>query len=417
MSNDANLTPAVDRPPHVPDALVYDFDMFNDPAYVREPHARLLDLIEKAPPVFWTPRFGGHWIILTHAANFKAARDTETFSSEIVPHAMVKEILANMPPGTPHVPIPIPVTVDPPEHTKYRQPLQRIFSPKVIDALKGDIRALANRLIDKIEARGECEFMSEVAEPLPVQIFLKMMGLPLERQAEYRTLVVEHLSDHSRDQSRMIARMQRIAGGMRDIMLERRQHPRNDIISLLWNVEIDGQPTTLDDMENYGVLLFIAGLDTVMNAMGHGLRHLAMDVPLQEQLRANPQLIGEATEELLRRYGFVATVRRVAKDTVFEGAEMKADERVMMFLPAANLDAKEFPDPAKFDINREKKTHITFNAGPHRCLGSHLARLELHTIYELFLSRLPTFRLDPARPPAYQCGYIAGVKSLNLIWQ
>jgi cytochrome P450 len=417
MTNEATLSPAVPKPPHVSDAVVYDFDMFADPAYIANPHRRLLDLIENAPPVFWTPRNGGHWIFLSYAANFKAARDTETFSSEQMPMVLVEQIMANLPPGTPRIPLAKPVSIDPPEHGKYRIPLQRVFSPKVINALEGDIRALANQLIDKVIARGECEVMADIAEPLPVQIFLKMMGLPLERQSEYRALVKEQLADPGRDLGEVVAKLQRIVASMRDTMFEHREHPRDDIISLLWKIEIDGKPATVEHVEDYCVLLFIAGLDTVMNGMGLGIHHLAQDLSLQEQLRTSPQLIPDAVEELLRRYTFVVPVRRVSKDTVFDGVTLEENERVMLFLPAADLDKNEFPHSDAFDLKREKKGHIAFNAGPHRCLGSHLARLELQILYEQLLARLPTFRLDPAWPPLFHCGPIIGVDSLHLIWK
>jgi cytochrome P450 len=181
-------------------------------------------------------------------------------------------------------------------------------------------------------------------------------------------------------------------------------------------MEIDGRPTTIEDMENYGVLLFIAGLDTVMNGIGHGVRHLARNPDLQEQLRANPKLVPEATEELLRRYTFTIPPRTVARDMVFEGVQMKARERAMLFLPAADLDPKEYAGSDQFDLNRENKVHIAFNAGPHRCLGSHLARVELQVINEVLTTRLPRFRLDPQRPPTFHCGHVVGVDSLHLLW-
>ena len=417
MTNAATLSPKVPKPPHIPDTVVYDFDMFADPGYTAGPHQRLLDLIENAPPVFWTPRNGGHWIFLSYAANFNAARDTETFSSEMMPMALVEQLIANLPPGTPRIPLAKPVSIDPPEHGKFRIPLLRVFSPKVINALESHIRALANKLIDKVIARGECEFISEIAEPMPVQIFLKMMGFPLDRQREYRALVKEQLADRGQDMGQVVSRLQRIVASMRDTMLERREHPRDDIISMLWKSEIEGKPTTVEHIEDYCLLLFIAGLDTVMNGMGHGVCHLAQDLSLQQQLRVTPRLIPEAAEELLRRYTFVVPVRRVSKDTVFDGVKLEENERVMLILPAADLDKKEFPNSDTFDLTREKKVHIAFNAGPHRCLGSHLARLELRTLYEQLLARLPTFRLDPARPPIFHCGPIIGVDSLHLIWK
>ena len=192
MTEAGNLSPAVPKPAHVLDSAVYDFDMFHDPAYVADPHTRILDLIKNAPPVFWTPRNGGHWMLLSHAANFNASRDTEAFSSEFMSQERIEAMKAQMPPGAPHIPLAVPINLDPPRHTKYRQPLQRAFSPKAIMALSDDIRALAGRLIDQVKDRGSCEFMAEIGEPLPVQVFLKMLGLPLERQAEYRALVREH---------------------------------------------------------------------------------------------------------------------------------------------------------------------------------------------------------------------------------
>jgi cytochrome P450 len=172
----------------------------------------------------------------------------------------------------------------------------------------------------------------------------------------------------------------------------------------------------MDDMENYCVVLFIAGLDTVMNGMGFGFRHLAQDQALQGQLRANPRIIPEAAEELLRRYTFTVPPRKVARDLVFEGLQMKAGERVMLFLPAADLDPGEFPGSDRFDLTREKKAHIAFNAGPHRCLGSHLARVELQTLYEQMLARLPPFRLDEQHTPTFHGGHVIGVDTLWLAW-
>jgi cytochrome P450 len=169
-------------------------------------------------------------------------------------------------------------------------------------------------------------------------------------------------------------------------------------------------------MENYSVVLFIAGLDTVMNGIGHGIRYLATDLALQDRLRANPELVGDASEEMLRRFTFTVPPRVIAKDAVFEGVQMKRGERAMLFLPAADLDPKVFPDADTFNLDRENKTHIAFNAGVHRCLGSHLARVELQVCYEEVLKRLPRFRLDPDKKPTFHCGHVVGVGSLPIVW-
>ena len=152
--NQTALSAAVSRPAHIPESAVYDFDMFQDPAYRTDPHERILELVRTAPPVLWTPRNGGHWMLLSHEANFKASRDTGSFSSEFVPQAQLKVMLARLPAGTPHIPRPVPINLDPPEHGLYRAPLQRAFSPTAMLALKDDIRALATDLIDGVADRG-----------------------------------------------------------------------------------------------------------------------------------------------------------------------------------------------------------------------------------------------------------------------
>jgi cytochrome P450 len=180
MSQAAALSPAVSRPAHIPEAAAYDFDMFRDPAYLTDPHKRVLDLVNTAPPVFWTPRNGGHWMFCSHAAIFKASRDTESFTSEFVKREQLEQMRAALGPGTPHLPNATPVNLDPPEHGQYRAPLQAAFSPKAMLALQNDIRTLANQLIDGVIAKGRCDFMVDIAEPPPVQVFLKLPPFRLD---------------------------------------------------------------------------------------------------------------------------------------------------------------------------------------------------------------------------------------------
>ena len=216
--------------------------------------------------------------------------------------------------------------------------MRRRCSGHRVATVNGGIRTLTDQLIDAVRARGSCEFMSEIAEVLPVQVFLKMLGLPLERQGEYRALTKQYLEDiSSGNLMKGMTNAQLVVAAMRDTMLDRRDHPQEDILSALWRIEIDGKSTTLEDKENYGVLLIIAGLDAVMNGMGHGVRHLAQDLTLQRELRHNPKAISEAKEELLRRYTFTVPTRVLGKDAVFEGLPMKKGEHALLFLPAADL--------------------------------------------------------------------------------
>lgn len=416
--SDTALSPAAPKPDHIPASLVYDFDTFADPGVKQDAHARALEITRTAPPVFWTPRNGGHWVLASHKAVFEGSRDPGLFTSEVVPFAHIQAARANLPEGAPHILMPTPITLDPPNHTTYRLPLQGVFSPKSMAGIKDDIRALAIELVEKVKPDGRVEFMRGIAEPLPVQVFLKLFGLPIERQRQYRDLVEEHMSHAAQasDPKQMQARLHKLIDIMYETIIDRRDNPQNDMISMLWKSEFNGKPATLNDLEDYCVVLFTAGLDTVMNGMGLGVRHLADNPDLQAKLRADPKLISEATEEMLRRYTFTLPPRWVAKDMEFMGATMKKGERAVLFLPGADLDASEFEAPEKYDLERANKTHIAFGAGPHRCLGSHLARMELNILYEEMLARLPEFRIDPDKPVRYHGGHVWGPDELHLVW-
>ena len=231
--------------------------------------------------------------------------------------------------------IPFPICLDPPTHEQYRKPLNAVFSPKAMSALQG-IRAQAIELIEAFMASPDREFMSAVAEPLPVTVFLNMMGLPRDKVPDYRQLVKNSLPG-LKSREEMHGANMAITEAMRETFIARKNDPKDDLISLLWATEIDGQPMTLDDMENIGILLFLAGLDTVIQAIGFGVRHLAMDTQLQERLRADPGLINDTKEELMRRYSFTNVHRHVRRDMDFHGAPLKKGDWVIVSLPIADL--------------------------------------------------------------------------------
>jgi cytochrome P450 len=412
----SNMAGKIRKPDHVPSALVYEFDYNRDPEYCRDPHARAADLAANAPPMFWTPYNGGHWMFQSFEAVDGALRDFAAFSSEHFSPEAFAAMMAEIPEEE-RIPAPVPICIDPPLHARLRAPLYSTFSPKSVTAREGTIRALAERLIDNIAGKGRCEFQHDVSDIYPVEIFLGMFGLPVEKEREYRELAKKHLSMISPDLAENMIMMKNIAVVMRDTIIERRDNRKDDIISLLWSLEIEGEPMNLDLMLSYCVILFIAGLDTVVNALGFGVRHLASDPALQNELRARPELIPAACEEMLRRYAFVAPIRIMKKDYSFHGVELKQGERVMMFIPSASVDEKTYPHPLSFDIRREGLSHMAFGKGPHLCLGVHLARLELRIMYETILKKLPEFRLDPDHPPRFHGSIIAGPTSIHLVWQ
>lgn len=355
--------------------------------------------------------------MLGYAANLEAARDWRSFSSEAMPREQVAKMLAALPAGMPRIPQPLPLCIDPPEHGQYRMPLKSTFTPKAAMKMRGHIREVAERLIDSFVGDGGCDFMEAAAEVLPVEIFLKMMGLPIENRTSYHALLKAKLAGAGlSDIGETMRQLQHIVSAMRETIVDRQRSPKDDLISLLWGSSIDGRPITMTEMEDYGVTLFIAGLDTLMNAMGYMVCHLARHSHLQVELRDDPTKISAAIEEFLRLYTFVNLPRRVTEDLVIRGVQMKAGDRVLLYLPAANRDPTKFDDAASFKLERDHNRHIAFNSGPHRCIGAHLARIELHVLCEVILSRIRNFKLDPERPPIFRNGYTLAMTSLHLKW-
>jgi cytochrome P450 len=239
------------------------------------------------------------------------------------------------------------------------------------------------------------------------------MGMDTTRLREFRGWVYDMLSN---DNDRRARSHLDIANMMAPLIAARQDEPREDLISELVHSEVNGKRLTFDEVQAYCLLLFGAGLDTVANSLGFNMNYLAGDQSLQERLRADPSLIPEAVEESLRKFGIADVVRIVARDAEFGGVQLKAGERVMLMLAAGNYDPKVFPDPVAFDLDRENKTHISFNTGPHRCVGSHLARIELKLFLEEWFRRMPNVRRDPDQRVRLRGGQTLALENLPIQW-
>jgi cytochrome P450 len=392
-------------PDHIAPSRIIDYDVYDGERYAPSGnlHEGLHALAEEhGRGIFWTPHNGGHWFINDHELLFEAARRPELFSSTEM----------TIPP-VPVEPKLIPLFLDPPIHGIFRAPLMKEFTPGKMAQMEPSIRQFASELIDGFVADGRCDFVEAVAEPFPIKIFMRLMGMPLDRLREFRGWIFDMLSDN--DERRMNAYAS-IAGLMDGLIRERQAKPQDDLISRLLEFEIEGRAVTYDEMQAYCLLLFSAGLDTVANALAFSMNHLAGDPELQDRLRVSPELIPEAVEEFLRKFGVPMPARTATSDFEFGGAQIRKGERVMLMIPAANLDPKTFPDPMRFDLGRENKVHIGFNVGPHRCIGSHLARIEIRVLLEEWLRSMPNARRDPEKPIVYRSGLTLAVHELPLVW-
>jgi len=392
------------KPDHVPDHLVFDFDMFDDPRLKDDVQLGYMSLHRDAPDIFWSPRDGGRWMATRYEDVCAIATDAATFSS--------KGQTAGREDGELQLP---PETMDPPEHLRYRLLLLKFLSPKHLKRQQGFVRELAIDLIEKLKGRNSCEFRKEVAVVLPVTVFMKIMEWDTSRLHEMVSWV-PNITDGRSPEVR-VAAFARMAEFASKVVQDRIAHPGNDPISMLLASEVDGKQLDPRRVEEMTHLLFLAGLDTVTNAMTFCLHYLATDHALQDRLRAHPEDIPKAVEELLRRFSFVVTYRRVAKDTVYKGVFMKEGDLINCSLAGGSNDPHVVDNPEKVDIDRKGAPNLAFNTGPHACVGAPLARTELRILLEEWLARMPNASLAPGFVAPRHRGSIAKIERLDLVWE
>jgi cytochrome P450 len=315
----------------------------------------------------------------------------------------------------------IPLEIDPPEHSKFRKLLDPLFAPRRVALLEESTRALVNDLIDAVIADGGCNFHSSIAEPLPSQVFLTMFGLPVERTAEFIELkdgIIRPPVDNFDDATAFRNETGRkIYAVLQEAIDEKKANPTDDFISQFLEAEVEGHRLTEDDVLDIGYLFFLAGLDTVTASLDCMLAYLAQNPAEQQRLVDRPEDVPAAMEELLRWETPVAGVIRVAtKDTELSGCPIHAGDKVSVNLGSANTDERFWTDADTVDFDREINKHIAFGGGVHRCLGSHLARMELRVCLEEWHKRVPSYELKPGTTPEYTMG-LRSVDNLELVWR
>jgi len=313
----------------------------------------------------------------------------------------------------------IPEELDPPEHTKYRQILAPRFSPQAVAAMEPTVREWCGSLIDGFLDKGSCDVNLDFARQFPTMIFLQLMGLSEDGAATFlkgmsgRSMFangpdVEDAGVNTQD-------MMSVVGSVTSLLEERRREPADDIATYLLNAEIDGRKLDNDEVLQISVLLYAAGLDTVANSVGFLFMHLAQNPDHRRHVIDHPESIPAFVEEVLRFYPVVQVGRVVTKDVEFAGCPMKRGDRIFLPTASANRDPREFERADTFVLDREVNRHIAFGAGPHRCLGSHLARLELRVAVEEWHRRIPEYRIQDGAELKYHLG-IYGVDCVPLTW-
>ena len=380
--------------------------LFNefDPKIAANPQGRLRAMLERSP----IERTGDGSVRISGRDEAKFAfRHTEIFSSADAINIGNK------------VPL-IPLMVDPPLQTKYRKLVDPLFSRKRMNELEPSMRELAVQFIDRFADKGECEFNSAFAIPFPCIAFLRLMGLPLDDLDFFLELkdgiIRPEVGDMEDRQTKMNATGERIHAYF-DTAIDERLARRDDgLLSHFLDTEIDGEKLSRDEIQGICYLFLLAGLDTVTAALGCSMSYLAQHPEQRQRIVDDPSLIPSAVEELLRWESPVGGVPRlVVQDAEVAGVKLHKGDRVGIGIASANIDARGFPEPDNVDFNRRPNPHFAFGGGAHRCLGSHLARLELRVAMDEFHKRIPVYSIKPGETLRYSTG-IRQVDYLPLVF-
>lgn len=401
-------TTVVERviPHHVPDHLVFDFDIYADPRVGSDVQGTYAAALADAPDIFWSPLNGGHWLVRRIDAIAAVASDPEHFS--------VREMQI---PRVPNPPFFIPLSLDPPENLPYRRAMAPMFGPVAVKALEPRLREWAGQIIDAALAKGSFDFMVDVAKVFPVSVFMELMGMDLSRLHEFRDLA-ERFFEHQNDAAQLEALSAQILGVMKALVEEKRRTPDDKLMTHFIQADMgDGRTMAEDEILAMSFVLFLGGMDTVTNVTGFAYQQLAQMPDLQERLHADPVgLAGAFADEAVRMFGVVNSPRLVVKDIDLMRVPFREGDMVLNLLPCGSRDDRKFDQPDVLDIDRKKVAHVTFSTGPHLCIGHVLGRAEIRVLTEEWFRRVRSFRLATSDPRPFRTGTVMALESLPIVW-
>ena len=390
-----------------------DYPVVDSRLHIKAPagqHWRRIDELREAHPFYWNTDGQGHWVLTRFEEIREAFQDPATFCNH--------SIVATDPDPAYRF---LPSHLDPPEHMELRHLLNRWFAPAAVEALRPALTGHASREVEAVVDAGHCDAMTTIGDQFPVAGFLTSVGLPLSEAAFFVSRVRRIsgvLSDPTADKSDAMAAWSEIAAYWADVIADRRHQPRDpdvDLMSYLVGCTVHGEPLPDRDLLDLAVTLTFGSLDTTKSQLGWALFHFATHPEDRASIVADPALIPDAVEEILRAYPIVSMARKITRDVEFHGCPMKKGQMVLLSIQSATRDPRVFPDPDQVIIDRRPNRHIAFGASAHRCLGSHLARAELQVALAEWHRQIPDYWLDTTETPIARGGQVS-LLELPLRW-
>lgn len=387
----------------------------NTPEFLADPYPIYRQLQEAGAPV-WLPHSapsGGMWIFTRYDDVLFILKDTHTF----------KDDRARIPPEELSPLNQAMLDRDPPDHTRLRRLANQAFTPQRVKDLEPRIAQISLELIDRIQARGKADFMADFALPLPVVVIAELLGVPAADHDQFgvwsnRVMASgDAVLSSEESQQQGIAAMVSLAGYLTDLIEQRRQQPREDLISALVAARDAGDRLSEEELLGTCILLLIAGHETTVNLLGNGLLTLLRHPDQLALLKEHPEYISSAVEEMLRFESPIqrSTPRFAAKPFELAGQRVEQGQQVSAVIGAANRDPAHFPDPDRFDVTRQPNRHLAFGHGIHFCLGAPLARAEARIAFSQILDRLPAICLETEQPEWRPATWFRGLKRLPVV--
>jgi cytochrome P450 family 142 subfamily A polypeptide 1 len=382
-----------------------DIDLLDGSFYVDNPREKYAWMRANAPVYF--DAANGVWAIATYAAILAAEKDPATFSNA-----------GGIRPDT--GPIPMMIDMDDPEHWKRRKLVNKGFTPRRVRDSQQEIRDVCDAILDQVCERGECDFVTDIASPLPMILIGDMLGVaPADRDDLLRWSddMVGALSGKATEAQAMKA-MDAMGGYTAfctHAVAERQAQPTDDLMSVLVHAEVDGDRLSPHDVLHESLLILIGGDETTRHVISGGMEQLLVHPEQWKLLVNDPGKLTVAIEEMLRWVTPIKNMcRTVTHDTEFLGEHLTAGQKCMLMFESANFDEAKFSEPDRFDVERQPNEHVAFGFGTHYCLGQALARLELKVMFERLVARMPDLELaaDPTGLPRRRANFISGLESM-----